>query len=350
MPVAGLFLALAFAPAAVALFGPPGRRLVLFLGGCLLVSLGALALLLRGSLHRMRRVALSLDEDTSTVDNAACLASDSGLVHAEATSKQAAAIEQVSSSLEEVTNLTRLHAETSKKADDLAGEMRAAASRGVNDIQAIGAAIETLAGSSDKISKTMESVNSIALQTSILAFNASIEASHAGVAGTGFAVVAEEVRQLAERTATAARITTEEISDVVNWISQCQILQGEVMRTLESISTRADNLAAVASEGDAAANEQANNIAQINAAVAHISHTIQESAAHSQMSSASAAELHNCCASLRAATATLLSELAVETPPGGAPPPHFRARPSRRGSVRGDRRLYHAGGSRPSMT
>ena len=315
----GLLLSFALAPVLVMAFNALSRGLLLALAGGAVLSFGWTILLLFGAVSRFRGVVLHLDEDFSEIANASAQVSEATVDLAESAGKQAASLEEIGASLEEISSITRRHAENSQKTNTLAGETRDAASRGVNDIQAIGAAIETLASSSDEIAKIVKSIEGIAFQSNILALNAAVEAARAGAAGTGFAVVAEEVRQLAQRTATAARETEAKISDALSWISQCQILQGEVARTLEDISSKAVSLAALASEVAQASGEQANSVAQINSAVAEVSQTVQQNAANTETSSASVTEMKARSESLQKSVLELLGELQVSASRHPAP-------------------------------
>jgi methyl-accepting chemotaxis protein len=304
-----LVVLLIFALAPVAVMATDFPRLPWLLAALTFGILGALALawfLVGGTAGGLKSLALELEADTVEIITATEQVSEANLTAAEGASQQAAAVEEASASLEEISSITRRNAENSQRANELASETRAAADRGVNDNQAIGAAIETLAGSSGEISKVLKVIDGIAFQTNILALNAAVEAARAGAAGTGFAVVADEVRTLAHRTAEAARESATKIDEVVCWISQCQLLNTEVSSTLGNIATKAGELATLASDVAEASSQQAKGITQVNAAVAHVSKVTQENAANTEASASSAQELKYRSQSLRSATGEML--------------------------------------------
>ena len=174
---------------------------------------------------------LSGVSDDIAATAAQLIAANSGI--AESSSKQAASLEEASSSLEEISSRPQRNVDHTRLATEIAEETRAAADRGVNDLQAIGAAVEALNASSGEISKILQTIDAIAFQTNLLAINASVEAARAGSAGAGFAIVADEVAKLASRAAAASRETAGKVDDVVSWITQCEILKQEVANSLD---------------------------------------------------------------------------------------------------------------------
>lgn len=144
--------------------------------------------------------------------------------------------------LESMARNTSGTAESAHRLVVLAQETQEAASRGANDLEAIGQAIDAIQSSSSQIVKIVKSIDEIAFQTNILALNASLEAARAGHSGSGFAVVANEVRDLAQRATAAARETASKIDDTVNWINQGAILRGEVAATFGAIVEKTKQL------------------------------------------------------------------------------------------------------------
>jgi len=171
----------------------------------------------RAALSRQVR---ELNDGSAQVDRAAQQVSSASQTLAEGSGEQAASIEETSSSLEEMASMTKRNAENAKKSNELAGEARAAADRGAADMQAMNQAMEAIKGSSDDIAKIIKTIDEIAFQTNILALNAAVEAARAGEAGMGFAVVAEEVRNLAQRSAQAAKETAAKIEGAITKTAQ----------------------------------------------------------------------------------------------------------------------------------
>ena len=134
---------------------------------------------------------------------------------ADGSSRQASSLEQSCASLEELSAMTRSNAEHAREAKNLADTARQAAESGTAEIQQMSQAMDAIKEASHNIAKIIKSIDEIAFQTNILALNAAVEAARAGEAGLGFAVVTDEVRNLAQRSAQAARETAEKIEDSI---------------------------------------------------------------------------------------------------------------------------------------
>ncbi len=131
----------------------------------------------------------------------------------EGASEQASSLEEISSSLEEMSSMTHQNAENAKQAAGLSGESQVSADRGQQEMAQMAEAMDEIKKSSAEISKIIKVIDEIAFQTNLLALNAAVEAARAGEAGKGFAVVAEEVRNLAQRSAEAAKDTSRMIEE-----------------------------------------------------------------------------------------------------------------------------------------
>lgn len=139
--------------------------------------------------------------------------SESSIVLSQGASEQASSVEQLTASLEEIAAQTRLNAENAVQANALADQARINAQQGNDRMKEMLNAMEEINTSSSSISKIIKVIDEIAFQTNILALNAAVEAAKAGQHGRGFAVVAEEVRNLAARSANAAKETTDMIGN-----------------------------------------------------------------------------------------------------------------------------------------
>ena len=309
---AGLSLLVLFAlvPGAVlALEVHRSTALMVGLGIAALGVVGLAGFIFFDTSRSLRAVVLELDANSAEIASASSQVSEANTSAAECAGKQTAAIEEACSSLEEISSMTKLNAEHARQANDLAGEAQAAANRGTSDMQAIGDAVEALNASSGEISKILKTIDGIAFQTNILALNASIEAARAGESGAGFAVVAEEVRSLAHRTATASKETAGRIDDVVNWISQCEILKVEVVATLNHIADKAKQVTELVARVADASRQQAEEIVQINAAVSNVSQSSQQNAASTEECAAAAEELQAQSQLMRKSVADLMAAL-----------------------------------------
>lgn len=206
-------------------------------------------------------------------------------------SQQASSLEEVSSSLEELASMSSQSASTAREARTLIQEARSSATRGSDSMTRLSQAIEKIKRSSDATARIMKTIDEIAFQTNLLALNAAVEAARAGEAGKGFAVVAEEVRNLAMRSAQAARDTADLIEESVANAKGGVELNAEVMKNLDEITSRVGRVTEMMAEISAASEQQSQGIAQINVAVAQVNQVTQQTAANSQESASAAEEL-----------------------------------------------------------
>lgn len=231
---------------------------------------------------------------------------------AEGASSQAASLEQTSASLEEVSSMTKRNAENSTRAASLAGEARSAADTGVGDMQAMTTAMAAIKASSGNIGKIIKTIDEIAFQTNILALNAAVEAARAGEAGMGFAVVAEEVRSLAQRSAQAARETAEKIEDSIQKSDHGATISAKVAQSLDQIVTRARDVDTLVREIAKASHEQDQSLAQLNSAVSQMDRVTQTNAASAEETAATVAEMNGQVDVLHSAVDELRSRLGLE--------------------------------------
>jgi methyl-accepting chemotaxis protein len=254
---------------------------------------GAFTIFVTSSINRsLGSAIIQLSQGADQTTTAAAQVSTSSQSLAEGSSEQAASIEETSSSLEEMASMTKRNAENAQKANNLAKQARQSADKGAEDMQAMNQAMEAIKVSSDDIAKIIKTIDEIAFQTNILALNAAVEAARAGESGMGFAVVAEEVRNLAQRSAQAAKETAAKIESAIGKAGQGVQISQKVTATLNEIVVKARQVDELAAAVANASREQTQGITQINTAVGQMDKVTQSNAASAEESAAAAEELN----------------------------------------------------------
>ncbi len=237
------------------------------------------------------RIIASLNEGADQVNDAAGQVSSSSQSLAEGASEQASSLEETSSALEEMAAMTRTNAENAKQANELSSQARDAAQGGDQTMHTLNDAMTGINESSGQISKIIKVIEEIAFQTNLLALNAAVEAARAGEHGKGFAVVADEVRNLAQRAAQAARETTGLIEDSVNKAKDGTEVAGDVGNALSAIVGDVTKVTDLVDGITKASEEQAQGVDQVNTAVSQMDKITQQNAAGAEESASAAEEL-----------------------------------------------------------
>jgi signal transduction histidine kinase len=270
------------------------------------------------------RVIASLREGSARMAAASDQISSASRSLADGASEQAASLEETSASLEEIASMTRRNADNAREAKELATQMRGAADTGADDMREMSIAMEALKNSSDNISKIIKTIDEIAFQTNILALNAAVEAARAGEAGMGFAVVAEEVRNLAQRSAQAARETAEKIEDSVEKSRAGAGLGARVETRLAEIVRRAREVDELVAGIATASREQSQGINQVNTAVTQMDKVTQGNAATAEESASASEELEHQAQALEWAVVDLVALVGSQSQRATTPVPTAR--------------------------
>jgi len=203
------------------------------------------------------------------------------------TSEQAASLEETASSMEEMSSTVKQTADNAGMANTLAIAAQAQAEKGGSIVGAAVSAMSTINSASAKIADIIGVIDEIAFQTNLLALNAAVEAARAGDQGRGFAVVANEVRNLAGRSAIAAKEIKSLIKESVNRVAEGTRLVDESGQSLQEIVAAVKKVTDIVGEIAAASREQSTGIEQVNRAVAQMDETTQQNAALVEQAAAS---------------------------------------------------------------
>ncbi len=217
--------------------------------------------------------------------------SDSSQTLSQGATESAASLEEISASMTELASQTGLNADNAQQANQLASQARSAGEQGNSRMADMVQAMAEINESGQNISKIIRVIDEIAFQTNLLALNAAVEAARAGQHGKGFAVVAEEVRNLAARSAKAARETAELIEGSVAKAENGTQIADETATALKDIVDSVAKVSDLVGEISAASSEQAEGIGQVNQGLGQIDQVTQTNTANAEESAAAAEEL-----------------------------------------------------------
>ncbi|MFI5400001.1 MAG: methyl-accepting chemotaxis protein [SAR324 cluster bacterium] len=256
------------------------------------LAIAAMVVLFTRSLVRsLGQIIGDIDASSTQTQSASAQVSSSSQALAQGASEQAASMEETSSTLEEISGMTRQNADNAATVEQLAKQAQDSTQEGQQAMTRMEAAIHSIKEASDKTALIIKTIDEIAFQTNLLALNAAVEAARAGDAGRGFAVVAEEVRNLASRSALAAKDTSSLIEASQTRAALGVSVAGEVGKLLTDIAELAGQMNTLVGEVSSASKEQHKGVQQIGTAVTQMEHVTQTNAANAEETAAAAEEL-----------------------------------------------------------
>ena len=296
----------------------------------------------------LHTVTTRLTEGASLTASASAEVSNSSQSLAEGASEQAASLEETSASLEEIAAMTKRNSENATNAAALGRQSRESAAAGLDRVHeltntlnsiksAVGemqSAVNEMQSSSQQVAKIIKTIDEIAFQTNLLALNAAVEAARAGEAGAGFAVVADEVRALAQRSAQAAKDTSEKIeaavkrselggvasSKVVKSLTEVEATAQSIQQVFTGIVTQIKSLDEVIAEIASASKEQSQGVGEVNMTVAQMDKVTQSNASAAEENASAAEELNVQVGSLQEIVGQLQSVVSGSAQAGAGAP------------------------------
>jgi methyl-accepting chemotaxis protein-1 (serine sensor receptor) len=267
-------------------------------------ELGKLLTSFKAMQNSIQGLISEIKSSTDTINTASKEIASGNNDLSQRTEEQASSLEETASSMEELTSTVKQNTENAKQANQLAISASDVAGKGGEVVSKVVVTMDSINESSRKIVDIISVIDGIAFQTNILALNAAVEAARAGEQGRGFAVVAGEVRNLAQRSAAAAKEIKTLIGDSVEKVEGGSKLVAQAGQTMEEIVTSIRRVTDIMSEITAASVEQSQGIEQVNTAITQMDEVTQQNAALVEEAAAAAESLEEEAQNLSASVAT----------------------------------------------
>ena len=263
------------------------------LGVAAIILVSVVLWLVTGNVFRViKRVSNELNDASAQIASASTQVASASQSLAQGASEQASSIQMTSSSMEVFSSIARQNADNTGHANKLMEEAKQVVGHADNSMKMLTESMQEITGASEETSKIVKTIDEIAFQTNLLALNAAVEAARAGEAGAGFAVVAEEVRNLAMRAAEAAKNTSVLIDGTVRKIKDGSELGRKTNEDFMEVAKSSNKVADLIGEISAASVEQEQGIGQISNAVLEMEKVVQQNAANAEESASASEEMN----------------------------------------------------------